>query len=93
LGIKVLRSRDLISFAPTTQQPLSTIFTTGFLSAALNPKPGLFVLAFLPQFVSPDRVSVTLQMLVYGGWFGLLTAVGFALMNNLSIALVTSEST
>lgn len=80
LGVKVLRSRNLISFAPTVRQPLSTIFATGFLSAALNPKPGLFVLAFLPQFVSPGRGSVTMQMLVYGGWFALLTTVGFALM-------------
>lgn len=80
LGIKVLRSRHLISFAPAAKQPLSTIFATGFLSAALNPKPGLFVLAFIPQFVSLDRGSVTTQMLVYGAWFAMLTAVGFALM-------------
>lgn len=80
LGIKVLRSRSLISFAPAAKQPLSTIFATGFLSAALNPKPGLFVLAFIPQFVSPERGSVTTQMLVYGVWFALLGAVVFALM-------------
>lgn len=80
LGIKVLRSRSLISFSPAARQPLRRIFISGFLSAALNPKPGLFVLAFLPQFVSPERGSVTLQMLAYGAWFALLTAVGFALM-------------
>ena len=87
LGVKVLRSRNLISFAPTAKQPLSTIFVTGFLSAALNPKPGLFVLAFIPQFVSPERGSVTTQMLVYGGWFALLTAIGFALMGVFSSRL------
>ncbi len=80
LGVKVLRSRSLISFAPAAHQPLKTIFATGFLSAALNPKPGLFVLAFLPQFVSPVRGSVTVQMLAYGVWFAVLTAIGFALM-------------
>lgn len=80
LGIKVLRSRNLISFAPAAMKPLRNIFATGFLSAALNPKPGLFVLAFIPQFVSPARGSVTIQMLVYGVWFAVLTAVGFALM-------------
>ncbi len=89
LGIKVLRSRNLISFVPAAQQPLSTIFATGFLSAALNPKPGLFVLAFIPQFVSPERGSVTTQMLIYGGWFALLTAVGFALMGVFSSRLST----
>lgn len=80
LGIKVLRSRSLISFAPAAMKPLRSVFATGFLSAALNPKPGLFVLAFIPQFVSPTRGSVSIQMLVYGVWFAVLTAVGFALM-------------
>ncbi len=80
LGVKVLRSRSLISFTPAAKQPLRIIFSTGFLSAALNPKPGLFVLAFLPQFVDPLRGSVTTQMLVYGFWIAFLTAMGFALM-------------
>jgi threonine/homoserine/homoserine lactone efflux protein len=80
LGIRVLRSRSLVSFAPAARQPLKSVFATGFLSAALNPKPGLFVLAFIPQFVDPARGSVTMQMLGYGLWFALLTANGFALM-------------
>ena len=80
LGIKVLRSRSLINLTPSEKQPLSSILTTGFLSAALNPKPGMFVLAFIPQFVDPELSSVTTQMIIYGVWFALLTAVGFALM-------------
>lgn len=40
LGIKVLRSRSLLSFHPATRQSLPSIFLTGFFSAALNPKPG-----------------------------------------------------
>ena len=80
LGVKVLRSRNLFSLEPAKKQPLKMIFSTGFLSAALNPKPGMFVLAFLPQFVHPSLGSVSTQMLVYGVWFALLTAVGFSLM-------------
>lgn len=56
------------------------VFATGFLSTALNPKPGLFVIAFIPQFVSPARGSVTWQMLGYGIWLAVLGVVVFALM-------------
>jgi threonine/homoserine/homoserine lactone efflux protein len=80
LGIKVLRSRNLVNLAPTEKKSYRNILTTGFLSAALNPKPGMFVLAFIPQFVNPELGSVTTQMIVYGVWFALLTAVSFALM-------------
>ncbi|MFW1308621.1 LysE family translocator, partial [Vibrio parahaemolyticus] len=44
LGVKVLRSRNLFSLGPAKKQSLKVIFSTGFLSAALNPKPGMFVL-------------------------------------------------
>lgn len=87
LGWRVLRSQSLVSFAPAARQPLSRVAATAFLSATLNPKPGLFVLAFIPQFVDPGRGSVTLQMLVYGGWFALLTGVGFALMGAFASSL------
>lgn len=90
LGIKVLRSRNLIDFAPAARQPLRSIFFTGFLSAALNPKPGLFVLAFIPQFVNPQLGSVTVQMFVYGLWFAALTALGFALMGVFATTLTNA---
>lgn len=87
LGIKVLRSRNLINLNPAAKQPLRVIFTTGFLSAALNPKPGMFVLAFIPQFVNPELGSVTTQMITYGVWFALLTGLGFSLMGVFSSKL------
>ncbi|MBW3696159.1 LysE family translocator [Vibrio sp. T187] len=87
LGIKVLRSKNLFSLEPAKKQSLKTIFTTGFLSAALNPKPGMFVLAFVPQFVNPQLGSVTTQMVGYGAWFALLTAIGFSLMGVFSSKL------
>lgn len=80
LGIHALRSKNLIAFTPAAHLPLRKIFTRGALSNILNPKPGLFVLAFVPQFVDATRGSVTTQMLVFGGIFALMTTLLFALM-------------
>ncbi|MCF7517709.1 MULTISPECIES: LysE family translocator [Pseudoalteromonas] len=87
LGVKVLRTKNLFSLEPAKKQSLTTIFSTGFLSAALNPKPGIFVLAFVPQFVNPNLGSVTIQMIGYGVWFAILTAIGFSLMGVFSSQL------
>lgn len=87
LGYKALTSRNLISFAPTDRQPLGRVFMTGLLSNVLNPKPGLFVVAFIPQFVSQARGSVHAQMLVYGAIFAAITAVIFTLLGGFSAKL------
>lgn len=80
LGVKAITSRNLISFAPRDRQPLHRVLLTGLLSNVLNPKPGLFVVAFIPQFVAVERGSVPVQMLVYGAIFAVVTAVIFTLL-------------
>jgi threonine/homoserine/homoserine lactone efflux protein len=80
LGFKALTSRKLISFTPAARQSLARVFAAGLLSNVLNPKPGLFVLAFIPQFVSATRGPVTPQMLVYGAIFALLTVLIFSVL-------------
>ena len=80
LGYKAISSRSLISFMPTERRPFARVFATGFLSNVLNPKPGLFVVAFIPQFTSPARGAVPIQMLVYGAIFAVLTAAIFAVL-------------
>ena len=75
LGFKARSSRSLISFAPAARQSLLRVFATGLFSNVLNTKPGLFVLAFIPQFVSAGRGSVSTHMLVYGAIFAVLTAL------------------
>lgn len=87
LGCKALVAGDLISFQPSARVPLRKVLLTGVLSNVLNPKPGLFVLAFLPQFVSAGRGPVVAQMLVYGAIFALMTAVIFAFMGGFASRL------
>ena len=87
LGVRAILSRSLISFEPAARQPLHRVFMTGLLSNVLNPKPGLFVVAFIPQFVSVTRGSVELQMLTYGAIFGVITAMVFTLLGGFSARL------
>lgn len=87
LGYKALSARNLISFAPSAHLSLRKVFFTGLLSNVLNPKPGLFVLAFLPQFVSAQRGSVAVQMLVFGAIFAVMTAVVFTVLGSCAARL------
>lgn len=54
-------------------------YTAACILLVLAPGPDN-LLAFIPQFVDPAAGSVAVQMLIYGGWFAALTAVGFSLM-------------
>jgi len=50
----------------------SRLFLRGLLVQLLNPKIAVFFLAFLPQFVDPDRGSVVAQSLLLGTLFTVL---------------------
>ncbi len=50
-------------------------FGRGALTNAMNPKPILFMLAFLPQFVDPARGPVWQQIVFLGAIFGLTGTV------------------
>ena len=72
LGVSALRAalRPGGEAAPLpavgTQQGLGAAFRQGMVTNLLNPKVALFFLAFLPQFVAPDRAPAWLQMLLLG---------------------------
>ena len=87
LGAKALLSRNLVSFAPTARRPLRAIYLAGLMSNLLNPKIGLFVLAFLPQFVSADRGSIEMQMMTYGAWLAVIAAGGLSIIGSFASVL------
>jgi threonine/homoserine/homoserine lactone efflux protein len=65
LGVRALRAGK----APETQVAPAGMRRTvaeGMLVNVLNPKVSLFFLAFLPQFVDPDKGSAVTQILVLG---------------------------
>jgi threonine/homoserine/homoserine lactone efflux protein len=82
LGVRKLLNRDAQTRVERTREPLRRAFARGTIVNALNPKTALFFLAFLPQFVAPDRGGVWSQALVLGFVFvglGLVTDSLYAL--------------
>ncbi|HEX6945441.1 MAG TPA: LysE family translocator [Casimicrobiaceae bacterium] len=79
LGWLALRSRGegpAGGAAPPQDSP-ARFFRRGLLANAINPKVILFFLAFLPQFVRPDRGEVPWQIVQLGGLFTLQAVVLF----------------
>lgn len=73
LGIRRLLGRDepVLAGAPGGR-PTWMLFRRGVVVNVLNPKTALFFLAFLPQFVDPDRGAAGLQALALGLLFVLI---------------------
>ena len=93
LGYQAIRSRSLISFEAREAVSLATVFQTGFLSASLNPKVGIFILAFVPQFLGAPTEGVAAQFALLAGWFAVLTVIGFALLGMSASAIARWLST
>jgi threonine/homoserine/homoserine lactone efflux protein len=91
LGIKAWRGGEQaaspdasVSDAPAPEASGRSVFLRSVLTGVLNPKVALFFLAFLPQFVHPERGWVWLQFIVLGA---LLAVVGFCNDVVLSLAV------
>ncbi len=83
LAVQLLRAGEepTNGGAARPAQSMTRVFWQGVLCNCLNPKIGLFMLAFLPQFVDPARGQAALQILFLGMLFnlgGLLWNVGVA---------------
>lgn len=74
LGIRSMWQKSAASStAPVMAIKPRQAFTQAILAEMLNPKTALFFLAFLPQFVHAGHGQVTLQLLLLGAVFVLLS--------------------
>jgi threonine/homoserine/homoserine lactone efflux protein len=83
IGWKALTSRNLV----VMHQTKARVFLAGVLSNVLNPKPGLFVAAFIPQFVVAEQGHVLGQMMTLGAIFAVITAVVFSVLGSFASRL------
>ena len=80
LGVGALRDAARGTPALRPAAPARHVVMQGALTNLLNPKVALFFLAFLPQFVAPDRAPPAVQMLLLGPLLPLLALPVFAVV-------------
>ena len=75
MGVRMLFSKAaplvIDAEGATSEVDLWRVFRRGFLTNVLNPKVGLFFLAFVPQFIAPDATNKALVFLLLGLIFNL----------------------
>ncbi|MBW8808669.1 MAG: LysE family translocator [Lysobacter sp.] len=95
LGIKAWRSapapadaaaEPVAEAVPAARVSARHVYLRSVVTGVLNPKVALFFLAFLPQFVHPERGMVWLQFLVLGA---LLSMIG--MLNSLILSFAVGR--
>jgi threonine/homoserine/homoserine lactone efflux protein len=88
LGVRTIAGRGSGDRRGARDEPraLRRLYLDGVVVNVLNPKTALFFLAFLPQFVDPDRGPVWSQTLALGALFTVL-----GIMSDGTYALVSAQ--
>jgi len=81
LGVRLLIEKKLPAQtkAPNAQSS-ARVLAQATATGILNPKVALFILAFLPQFVRPERGATVIQFLILGGILSFFGFVGDSLL-------------
>jgi threonine/homoserine/homoserine lactone efflux protein len=85
IGVRRILGRGEDDAGEPAETSRRKVFAQGVVVNVLNPKTALFFLAFLPQFIDPDRGSVGLQAAVLGTAF-----VAIAVVSDSTYALAAS---
>jgi threonine/homoserine/homoserine lactone efflux protein len=80
LGVRTLLNKEefVTSAEEAPAARLKTFYFRGLTMNLLNPKVGVFFLAFLPQFANPATNGVALRLVALGLLFALLSVVVFS---------------
>ena len=90
LAIQSIRARRIDSASAVTEaleKSVRKVFVKALAGSLINPKPMLFFVIFLPQFVDPKRASVDLQLAIFGFTLALSAFVFHALLGLFSAAM------
>ena len=87
IAVGMLRGGSSQAEASEPPRSVAALFRSGALVNVMNPKVGLFFIAFLPQFVDRVPEAVAVQTFLLGLWFN---ACGTAML--VVVALVTARA-
>jgi len=90
LAIQAVYAHRIDSASAVTEaleKSVRKVFVKALAGSLINPKPMLFFVIFLPQFVDPKRASIDLQLAIFGFTLALSAFVFHALLGLFSAAI------